>query len=160
MWGLVRGVLKPVRKMTDFPVINEFNSRKNEPKYQNEQSRTVPSFIPESDSLRCFLYAQEYEFGVTMNKRFNKYELNVLKYSKSYRYLSLVYIAVNAIGIFFAIYFLLLFPESTHESRHINIIRLNAMVIMLGMSYLMYTCIRTIEKYKLHYDSEQDVCNE
>jgi amino acid permease len=91
-----------------------------------------------------------------MNKKFNKSELNVVRHSKSYRYLSIVCIAVNAVGIIYAVY-ILLFPEFTYESRHINIIRLNAMVIMLGMSCLMYTCIRTIEKYKLQYDTEQDV---
>lgn len=80
-----------------------------------------------------------------MSNEFNKTELNLLKHLKSYRYLSIVCMTVFTIGIFSAIYFLL-FPETTYESRHINMIRLNGMIIMLGLSFFLFTSIRTIEK--------------
>jgi hypothetical protein len=89
-------------------------------------------------------------------KDFNKAELNILKHLKSYRYLSIVCMIVFTIGIIIAIYFLF-FSESTYESRHINTIRFNGMVIMLGLSFMMYTCIRTIEKLQLFHDRKIDL---
>jgi len=89
-------------------------------------------------------------------KEFNKAELNILKHLKSYRYFSVVCMIGFTVGIISAIYFLF-FPESTYESRHINTIRLNGMVIMLGLSYMMYACIRTIEKLQLYHDRKIDL---
>ncbi len=90
-----------------------------------------------------------------MRTEFNKAELNLLKYLKSYRYLSIICMIAFTVGIMFAIYFLL-FPQATYESRHINIIRLNGMVIMLSLSFFLFTCIRTIEKLQVYNKTEID----
>ena len=87
------------------------------------------------------------------NKRFNKAELNALKHLKSYRYMSLLCMIVFTLGIMLACYFLF-FPASTYESRHINLIRLNDMVTMLGLSFFLYTCIRIIEKLQFNHKIE------
>lgn len=94
--------------------------------------------------------------GAAMYKEFNKVELNVLNNLKQYRYISIICMALFTIGIMFAIYFLF-FPESTYESRHINMIRLNSMVIMLSLSFFLYTCIRTIEKLQLNRKTKMDL---
>jgi hypothetical protein len=86
-----------------------------------------------------------------MSNEFNKAELNLLKHLPTYRYLSIAFMVVFTIGICFAIYFLL-FPQATYEPRHINVIRLNAMVITLGLSCLLFTSIRTIEKIQSRKD--------
>ena len=87
------------------------------------------------------------------NKGFNKAELNVLKHLKSYRYFSIVCMVAFTIGILLAIYFLF-FPASTYESRHINIIRLNGLIVMQGLSFYLHTCIRTIEKLQFNHKAK------
>ncbi|MBJ6727508.1 hypothetical protein [Geomesophilobacter sediminis] len=89
-----------------------------------------------------------------MRSEFNKAELNVLNNLKQYRYISIVCMIAFTTGIMFAIYFSLC-PEATYESRHINMIRLNGMVIMLGLSFFLFTCIRTIEKLESVNKSEK-----
>lgn len=94
-----------------------------------------------------------------MNKEFNKVELNVLNNIKQYRYISIICMLLFSIGTMFAIYFLL-FPLSTYESRHINVIRLNSMVTMLCLSFFMYTCVRVIEKLQFNYKTELGLTGE
>jgi hypothetical protein len=84
----------------------------------------------------------------TMGTKFNWAELNVLNNLKSYRYLSIAFMLVFSVGIALALYFLVV-PEATYESRHLNLVRLNGMIIMLGLSFLLFVCIRAIEKIEM-----------
>jgi hypothetical protein len=85
--------------------------------------------------------------GAAKGKEFNKAELNLLKHLKSYRYLSITCMIAFTIGIMVAIY-LQLFPQYTYESEHMNLVRLNGMIIMLALSFFLFICIRTIEKLR------------
>jgi len=86
--------------------------------------------------------------------KFNKAELNLLKHLKSSRYLSISCVIIFALGIMVAIY-LLLFPEHTYVTRHMILVRLNAMVIMLFLSFFLLICIRTIEKLQSKENKEK-----
>jgi hypothetical protein len=83
----------------------------------------------------------------------NKSDIKTLKHLTSYRYLSIVCIIVNLIGTTYGIYYLL-FTNNTYEAIHLNNVRLNASIIMLGLSCLMYKLIKLIEKFKLYYNKE------
>lgn len=80
-----------------------------------------------------------------IRNEFSYVELNLLKHLKFNRYLSIFLMAVFTGGILLAIYFLL-FPEKPYETRHMNLVRLNGLVMMLGLSYFWYVSIRIIEK--------------
>jgi hypothetical protein len=80
----------------------------------------------------------------------NKSEIHILKYLPFYRLLSIVLMIFSGLGIPFGLYANFFRPTTSGETL-LNNALIGASIVVLGISYLMFSQLRIIEKLKERY---------
>ena len=79
-----------------------------------------------------------------------KSDYHIVKHLKFYKVLSILAIIINLVNIPYGIYFSHFYVISVREVR-LNNALVGASIVVLGMGYLMYCFLNTIERLKKKY---------
>lgn len=80
----------------------------------------------------------------------NKSDYHIIKHLKLYKVLSIIVMIVSIANIPYGIYYSHFYASYFREIR-LNNALVGASVVVLGMGYLMYCFLKTIERFKKKY---------
>lgn len=81
---------------------------------------------------------------------FNKSDYHIIKHLKFYKVLSIIAMIVSIVNIPYGLYFSHFYANSFKEIR-LNNALVGASIVVLGMGYLMFCFLKTIERFKKKY---------